>query len=80
MSKDQNHGKAFGQLVWRGRPKEKIKQIGAALKKEWRLLETPNYKHFTASAEDLAKLIPKVNYLAVENAQTTITSEPVQDI
>ena len=57
MSKDQNHGKAWGRLVWRGRPKAKIESIGCTLKKEWSLVETPNYKTFTGSDEDLIAIM-----------------------
>ena len=43
LSKDQNHGKAFGQLVWNGRPTGKVRKIGSPLKKQWKLLNVPHY-------------------------------------
>ena len=43
LSKDQNHGKAFGRLVWNGRPKDREQRINTALKKQWSLLEVPRY-------------------------------------
>lgn len=58
MTKDQEHGRAYGRLVWRGNSKPKDRQIGAALKKEWSLLELPNYKLFKGTENDIAKLIP----------------------
>ena len=43
LSKDQNHGKVFGRMVWRGRPKEIEERLGSTLKKEWRLVSLPDY-------------------------------------
>ena len=43
LSKDQNHGKVFGRLVWNGRPKDREQRINTALKKQWSLLEVPHY-------------------------------------
>ena len=46
LSKDQDHGAAWGRLVWNGRPQPKIEKIGSTLKKQWRLVSTPNYLLF----------------------------------
>jgi hypothetical protein len=51
LSKDQNHGKAYGQLVWNGRPQAGTVEIGAPLKKEWSLLETPDYSKFKGKSQ-----------------------------
>ncbi len=48
----------FGRLVWRGKPKEKDSRINPRLKKQWKLLDLPDYSSFTATAEDVLKLIP----------------------
>ncbi len=55
--KDQTHGKAWGRLVWRGRPKAQDEKIGGVLKKQWRMVQKPNYKTFSATPEDLNALI-----------------------
>ena len=49
LSKDQEHGKAYGRLVWNGRPKPSVSLIGGSLKKDWKLVATPDYKKFTGS-------------------------------
>ena len=59
LSPDQKHGEAFGRLVWRGKAREKDEQIRSPLKKQWKLLQLPDYKNFTGSPDDLDKLIPK---------------------
>ena len=46
LSKDQNHGKIYGQLVWRGKTIEKVSKVCCPLKKEWRLVSTPEYDNF----------------------------------
>lgn len=43
LSKDQNHGKVFGKMVWRGRQKELEERIGSTLKKEWQIVSLPDY-------------------------------------
>ncbi len=58
LSTDQDHGKVFGRLVWRGRPQEKDHRIGAALKQEWFLVEMPNYKKFRGTSEEVNAIIP----------------------
>ena len=46
LSKDQDHGKVFGRFVWNGIPKSEDKRIGSALKKQWKLVGTPDYHNF----------------------------------
>lgn len=55
--KDQTHGKAWGRLVWKGRPKEKDERIGAPLKRQWSLVKLPDYSKFKGTPEDLQKII-----------------------
>ena len=43
LSKDQNHGKIFGRLVWNGRMKSRDQRINTALKKQWSLVSVPDY-------------------------------------
>jgi len=45
-------------LVWRGLTKEKDERIGGPLKKEWSLLQIPDYKTFSAKPQDFASLFP----------------------
>ena len=58
LSKDQNHGKVYGRLVWRGRPKPKDEKISATLKEQWKLISLPNYKEFSGKKEEIDSLIP----------------------
>ena len=60
LSKDQEHGKIYGRLVWRGRAKETDEKISTALKKEWQMLSTPDYGKFTATETQLVSLVPKL--------------------
>ena len=53
LSKDQEHGKIYGRLVWRGKAKEHDMKIGPALKKQWHLVEVPDYGKFKGNADDL---------------------------
>ena len=46
MSKDQNHGKAYGKLIWKGKEIPKIQKIGNTLKKEWKVISVPEYRTF----------------------------------
>ena len=58
LSRDQDHGKVFGRLVWRGRAKETETKIAGPLKKEWSLVSHPNYGVFSAQNEQLQNLLP----------------------
>jgi len=57
-SADPSHGKAWGKLVWRGRLKEKEERIRTGLKKEWKLLEFPDYQKFSGNVGDIIKAVP----------------------
>ena len=57
LSRDQDHGKAWGRLVWRGRPKPKDDRIHSARKRQWSLVETPDYRSFDGSKSDVKKII-----------------------
>lgn len=59
LSKDQNHGKVYGRLVWRGRSKDKDERITSALKKEWEMLSMPDYSKYEAKPDQVESLIPK---------------------
>lgn len=43
LSKDQEHGKAWGRLVWRGRVKPEDQKLPSNLKPEWSLISVPEY-------------------------------------
>ena len=46
LSKDQEHGKAYGVLTWRGKQMKEVSKIGSTGKHQWKLLATPDYKNF----------------------------------
>ena len=58
LSKDQNHGTIHGRLVWRGKSKPEDRRINSALKKQWSILELPNYRNFKGKPDEVAKLFP----------------------
>ena len=58
LSKHQEHGTIYGRLVWRGRPKPTEEKITAALKKQWSVVQLPDYASFKGSTEELHSLIP----------------------
>jgi len=58
LSKDQKHGTAHGILVWRGVAKVKSARIGPALKRQWNLVGTPDYKSFNGSTDGAYNLAP----------------------
>ena len=57
LSKDQDHGKAWGRLVWRGRPQEKDDRIHSARKRQWSLVETPDYRSFKGDTASVQQVI-----------------------
>ena len=59
LSADQNHGKVYGRLVWRGLPKTKDEKIHSALKREWKLVGFPDYRTFHNKAKEIDALVPK---------------------
>jgi small subunit ribosomal protein S34 len=61
LSKDQMHGKAWGRMVWRGRLKGDEERIGSPLKKEWALINIPDYSSFKGNLKDLDSLSSSVN-------------------
>ena len=46
-------------LVWRGKARDREERIHSALNPQWVVESLPNYSKFTASAEQIAELIPK---------------------
>ena len=59
LSTDQKHGSAYGLLVWRGIPRAKPEKIGPALKRQWTLVETPDYTSFDGSSKAIEMLTPE---------------------
>ena len=57
LSKDQLHGKVWGRLVWRGNAKDKTERLGSPLKKEWSVVQLPDYKTFTGQEKEINDLI-----------------------
>lgn len=58
---DQKHGVVHGRLVWRGVPREKDEPIPSALKREWKVVEFPNYSMAKNKNVNVAEVIPKVS-------------------
>lgn len=67
LSKDQNHGKVHGRLVWRGIAKPKDMKIGRALKKDWKLLEVPGSPSFKGEPAELEQIIASCSKPFVPN-------------
>lgn len=82
LSKDQKHGSVYGRLIWRGLTKEKDEKIGAPLKKEWSLLQLPDYKKFNAKPDDFIPLFPpreiRLVEIAEENAKQQVEANNTQ--
>ena len=58
LSKDQNHGKIWGRYVYRGKQQStKNERIGSALKKEWLLVDLPNYSTFKGRDSDIVEIL-----------------------
>ncbi len=75
LSKDQDHGIAWGKLVWRGRPKQRIQKIGPARKGGWSLLSTPDYHAFKGNADHLnSPLLEKIVNL-VDGDNTSLSKD-----
>ena len=53
LSKDQEHGRVWGVLVWRGIRHTKVERIGAPLKKEWSLVGVPDYSKLYGNEEEM---------------------------
>jgi len=56
LSKDQNHGKVYGRLVWRGKAKPNDTRITTALKPQWSLLGVPDYFSFKGRPAEVEKI------------------------
>eukprot|EP01041_Mallomonas_annulata_P007374 gene7374-15061_t len=67
LSKDQSHGKAWGRLVWRGRPKPNIQKIGPARKEGWKLVAFPDYHNFRGNADFLEAPSPVETVSKIES-------------
>ena len=61
LSRDQEHGKAYGRLIWRGRPQPFDRQINSARKHQWKLLSTPNYATYKGKPENYEALVQEAN-------------------
>lgn len=57
LSKDQDHGKVWGRLVWRGRPQPFDREIHSSRKHQWEMLSVPNYATFKGKSEHYDKLV-----------------------
>ena len=60
MGSNQERGKAWGVLVWRGIRKSKSQRIGATQKDEWFLVGTPDYSKLGGNEEEMAEGLQNV--------------------
>lgn len=57
LSKDQDHGAAYGRLVWRGKPQGHDRRIHSARKGQWSLVDTPDYTTYKGSEGNHEELV-----------------------
>lgn len=57
LSRDQDHGKVWGRLVWRGRPQPYDREIHSARKHQWEMVCVPNYASFKGKPENYDNLV-----------------------
>ena len=78
LSKDQEHGKAYGTLTWRGKEIAKIQKIGSTGKRQWKMVSLPDYKDFVP---DISPPRPRrKERISVDaNADTKGNVESVED-
>lgn len=69
LSKDQNHGKAWGRLVWNGRAKPRVQKIGPANKKQWTMVSFPDYHSFKGVVDDFPDSLKNKDESIHKNAQ-----------
>ena len=61
-------------MVWRGRLKEKEEKIGGTLKKQWLMVQLPDYQKFHGKAEDVAALLASEQIASDEHMAKQIVS------
>ena len=61
LSKDQDHGVAYGRLVWRGKPQPYDRRIHSARKSQWSLVEAPNYAKYRGDETSHVDLVKTAN-------------------
>jgi hypothetical protein len=58
LSKDQDHGDIWGKMVWRGiRKTEQPKKLASVFKKQWTLLDLPDYSKFHGTTDEMDALL-----------------------
>lgn len=57
MSKDQDHGIAYGRLVWRGRPQKVDRRIHSARKSQWTIVDAPDYTQYKGTENNHGELV-----------------------
>ena len=68
--------KAWGRLVWRGVVKPHDERIPSPLKKQWSLVEVPEYKKFKGTEQCLQTIIDQAK--AVEKPYGRLAEEQQQ--
>jgi hypothetical protein len=69
LSKDQDHGKVYGRLVWRGRPQPFDREIHSARKKQWQMVSVPNYATFKGKQENYDNLVAEAQQWFDKNGE-----------
>lgn len=72
LTPDQNHGRAWGVMVWRGIRKEREERMPAPLKNQWNIVDLPDYKKLGGNAEEFEeKLQALVKTYGTERVEWT---------
>jgi hypothetical protein len=69
LSKDQDHGKVYGRLIWRGRPQPFDREIHSARKKQWKMISVPNYATFKGKPENYENLVTEAQQWFDKNGE-----------
>lgn len=67
LSKDQDHGSAYGRLVWRGKPQAHDRRIHSARKGQWSLVDAPDYTKYKGSEANHDELVAAADAWFAEN-------------
>ncbi len=66
-------------MVWRGRPKLKDEKIGSSLKKQWKMVQLPDYQKFSATPEDLEAIIAADREKEAKELAAAMSEQPKQE-
>lgn len=86
LSKDQGHGDVWGKLVWRGiRKNYHPRKLASTLKKEWKILDLPDYNTFKGSEEEMEDFLKthgeeRVEWTTEEEALETAEIDAAESV